>query len=418
MSSYMKHNVAHWDMSDINPQDICWKGEFLKTLLSAHYKMNDNAATSVVVDSISGNNGTYSDSGGAINTATGSVAGKINTALDLDGGDEFISVPDLAAINPLMTEFAAACWVKTSGAGGGTGNDDKVLSKESGGAQWSLRVERATGFVKSVINDGVGAYSAYGTTNIYDGAFHHIGFVWLRDANGGGCRIQIWVDSVMEIETRIPLKGSIITGGLPLYIGRDDTAGVSYFDGVIDDVRIYKRRLDQDDWDALYASDIGTELYGRHHGTHSNLVAATDIVKGIAGGSAIEFDGINQVIAFGNLNDIRTISMWFKPVTNTEELVLLDAGNDIMINAGTITYTGVAASATYINGELTTTGLTGMWNHLVSVLSADFAAADFELATDGANFGAVIIDEVTVFSDILTMGQSVDLFQRQRRGHL
>lgn len=49
-----------------------------------HWRMNDNAASAVVVDSTGAKNGTYKDGGVNVNTSTGSVAGKKNLALDLD----------------------------------------------------------------------------------------------------------------------------------------------------------------------------------------------------------------------------------------------------------------------------------------------------------------------------------------------
>lgn len=57
-----------------------------------HFKMNDDTTNSTITDAMGSANGVYNDSGGAINTDTGSLAGKINKALAFDGGDEYMRV--------------------------------------------------------------------------------------------------------------------------------------------------------------------------------------------------------------------------------------------------------------------------------------------------------------------------------------
>jgi len=75
-----------------------------------HYKMNDNSATSTVVDSIGAYNGTYKDAEGEINTDDGTAMGKINECLDFDG-DEYIDVGNtLQAV--FRDDFSIALWFK------------------------------------------------------------------------------------------------------------------------------------------------------------------------------------------------------------------------------------------------------------------------------------------------------------------
>lgn len=180
---------------------------------------------------------------------------------------------------------------------------------------------------------------------------------------------------------------------------------------------IYLNQVAQWDMSNINPADIGWKASGLN-GTGVNLVQATDVLNGIAGGMATEYNGVDEYTNFGDIGNITTISLWFKAVTNTEELVLIDAGKDIMINAGTITYTGVAAAATYINGAATTTAVASMWQHLVAVLNASTDANTFQFATDGVNFGAVIIDEAMVFDAALTQLQARSIYEMQKRGKL
>uniref|UniRef100_A0A6H1ZGG9 Putative lectin/glucanase superfamily protein n=1 Tax=viral metagenome TaxID=1070528 RepID=A0A6H1ZGG9_9ZZZZ len=151
------------------------------------------------------------------------------------------------------------------------------------------------------------------------------------------------------------------------------------------------------------------------NGTGTNIAAA-DIVAGPFGGYATDYDGTNEKTTMGNVGTVRTVSMLVYPATTTEELVLLSTGNDIMVSGGTVTYAGVTASATYVDGVATTTMVAGKWQHLVCVLSADHAAAAFAVATDGTNFGAVKVADVRTYSSALTNLQAMDLYARLRGG--
>lgn len=172
-------------------------------------------------------------------------------------------------------------------------------------------------------------------------------------------------------------------------------------------------------WDlsTIHPQDIGWRGLG-NHGTGTGLVAATDIVDGVAGGKATEYNGTDESTSMGDVGTIRTVALWVRPATTTEELFKTATGRDVMLNAGTVTYTGVAASATYIDGEASTTLIANVWQYLVCVLDGDEAASAFELATDGTNFGAVVLDEVMTFGSALTQLNAADLWNRTRQGRM
>jgi hypothetical protein len=151
------------------------------------------------------------------------------------------------------------------------------------------------------------------------------------------------------------------------------------------------------------------------NGTGTNIAAA-DIVADPFGGLATDYDGTNETTTMGDIGTIRTLCMLVRPATTTEELALLSAGNDVMVSGGTVTYAGVTASATYVDGAASTTMIAGSWQHLICVLSADHASATFKLAQDGTNFGAAIIGEVRTYSAALNALQARDLHERLKRG--
>lgn len=168
-------------------------------------------------------------------------------------------------------------------------------------------------------------------------------------------------------------------------------------------------------WDMsnINPPDVGFAGNG-NDGTGTGLVASTDIVDGPYGGKATKYNGTDERTAFGDVGNIRTISVLVKPDTTTEEVVYIDTGKDIMVSGGTVTYTGVTATATYVDGVATTTMVAGVWQHLVCVINADVDANLLGIAYDGTNFGAISVADFRVYSDVLSNTQAADLTARLR----
>ena len=114
-------------------------------------------------------------------------------------------------------------------------------------------------------------------------------------------------------------------------------------------------------------------------------------------GGRMRFDGTNDKLDCGDVGSIQAVSLWVNPNSDTEELFLVDTGKDVMIDSGTVTYTGLTEVATYINGSATTTYEGNWWQNIVCVFEA-VDANNFEIATDGANYGQIDVDELKAFS--------------------
>jgi len=152
--------------------------------------------------------------------------------------------------------------------------------------------------------------------------------------------------------------------------------------------------------------------YG-NNGTWSGTEAYAD---GPMGRTVGVFNGTTAKVSCGDIGTIRAIALSVNPTTTTEELVLVDTGKDIMVSGGTITYTGLTPSATYVDGELSTTLVAGVWQHVVCVLNADVSAATFQIGTDGSNFGAGSIAGVRALDIELSGDEAKALYSMERRG--
>ena len=122
-------------------------------------------------------------------------------------------------------------------------------------------------------------------------------------------------------------------------------------------------------------------------------------------------DGGDDKIDFEDIGNIQAIEFWISPQTTTQEILLVDTGNDIMVSGGTITYTGLTSSATYINGAAGTTLAATEWSHVISVFS-QIDANNFEVGTDGSNFGQFKMKMLNVYDEILSASFSRFQFLR------
>ena len=160
------------------------------------------------------------------------------------------------------------------------------------------------------------------------------------------------------------------------------------------------------------------DFIGSNDGTSSGITSS-NIVDGINGKSkALSFNGTDEKVDFGDLGTIRTVTFAINPSTTTEEILLLDTGKDIMVSGGTITYTGVTATDTIVDGVSSTSLVANKWQVVTCVLSADVDANNFEVATDGTNFGAIIMDTLLTSSESMELIQVSDLQNRILRGNI
>ena len=222
--------------------------------LVAHYKMNDNAATSTVEDATGNHDGTYLDAGGAINTNTGSVAGKINTALDFDGGDEWVWLP---AISVLPRNFSIVCWFNADD----ITQNQRLYARGSGGNDISIRLtgSQAYGIVGA---DGGGTVSGSVSSTLSSATWYHAVLTF------DGLLLRLYIDGVKEAEdaANTYVDADAISAAMSSIAGSSE-----FFEGPLDDVRIYDRALTEKEIKALYNHDAGTE---DEEGSYSSLVGA------------------------------------------------------------------------------------------------------------------------------------------------
>jgi hypothetical protein len=162
------------------------------------------------------------------------VAGVDGNALDFDGVDDYVEVAGYKGITGTASRSCMA-WIKTS-----TVNGSILIWGDTSvnGQRWDLRLQDFGGHPGRLMVSVKGAYRA-SRQNLADGNWHHVAAVLEEDGTPSTADIKLYIDGVADTDVDT-VDYPINTAWL-----QDVTIGssVSYFNGLIDDVRIYDRAL-------------------------------------------------------------------------------------------------------------------------------------------------------------------------------
>jgi hypothetical protein len=213
--------------------------------LVAYYPFNGNAndQSLYVVENQYANDGNVY--GASLGVDRNNVA---NSSYDFDGFDDFIDLGDPDILDLSASNYTYSLWFRTDA----TGNNYYMLSKyETLGANAFGIGTAGTDYLYSFFagDNHSDAVSLDGTSNINDGAWHHV--VMAIDLDN--YEYNLYLDGVLEGTKSFPVTSSGIDSDSPLLIGKQVNG--QNFDGSIDDVRIYNRALSGAEITALYESE-------------------------------------------------------------------------------------------------------------------------------------------------------------------
>lgn len=191
--------------------------------LVAAYSFDAGSGTTAVDSSGNGNAGTLSG-------AAWSQGGRYGSALSFDGSNDWVSVPDSASLD-LSGAMTLAAWVRPIRLGGWR----TVLVKErASGIVYSLYADQAGGRPAGQVVVGGGEQTADGSAPVAIGVWTHLA------ATYDGSTVRLYVGGTLAASTAAP--GSMAASSGPLRIGGNGIWS-EWFDGLIDEVRVYDRAL-------------------------------------------------------------------------------------------------------------------------------------------------------------------------------
>lgn len=210
---------------------------------TAYWSFNEAAGTTTADASGNGRNGVLVNMDFAARTA-----GKQCGGLFFDGVDDYVEVAGYKGVLGPASRTCTA-WVKTTAA-----RQVCILSwgSENSGQKWFFRVE-ADGTVS------VGVWGGYvrttSTSTVNDGRWHHAAAVFANDGSPDISEIRLYVDGILQAALSSNEQTVNTAAGQNVMIGAFKNAAAAttgFFEGYLDEVRIYDRSLSDEDIFSLY----------------------------------------------------------------------------------------------------------------------------------------------------------------------
>ncbi|HSI20581.1 MAG TPA: LamG domain-containing protein [Verrucomicrobiae bacterium] len=178
--------------------------------------------------------------------------------LSFDGSADYVSVPDNANLDfAYNQDFSVGVWIKAPSTQANTGTTyNNIIHKWNGsgvvGYPYTLRIQNQTsgtaGKITAFRSDDLSNNpSLSSTVTVNDNLWHHVAFV------KSGSTLRLYVDGVANGSTTDTTTGDT-TNASPLTIG---ARGTNYFQGSLDEVRIYSAALSGANVAALYNGGRG-----------------------------------------------------------------------------------------------------------------------------------------------------------------
>jgi hypothetical protein len=213
--------------------------------LVAQYKLNDNTTSNLVRDTLGVYNGTLYNGLNSY-TSENSITGKINQAVGFDGVDDYVNREPLTAIS-INSPFTISTWIKTNTTGKTIiGN---TLASDN---RFHLRMTSDLRILSNFYNGSNVIFRGTSAGSIQPNTWTLITYVY----NGDGTTRNIYVNGVLDNGNTLSATPRTTE---KFIIGARSSGDGEFFNGSIDDVRIYNRTLTENEILAIYNQGLGTE---------------------------------------------------------------------------------------------------------------------------------------------------------------
>jgi len=193
--------------------------------LIGYWKFDETSGTTAQDATGNGNDGT-------LNGDPQWVAGKLGGALEFDGEGDYVDIGNDPIFN-ITEQITVACWIKVS-----QFTDSWQAIFTMGDDSWRLQRQTTTDnlcWACTGVTGTPGDWWLYGDVNVNDGEWHHAAGVY------DGSKYYLYVDG--DLDASKDTSGTMSISSYPVFIGANAQQSGREFDGLIDDVRIYKRAL-------------------------------------------------------------------------------------------------------------------------------------------------------------------------------
>ncbi|OVE82779.1 hypothetical protein BVY04_00040, partial [bacterium M21] len=209
-----------------------------KSSLAAHWKLDETNGTTAADSSGHGHDAV--NSGGI----TVNQAGVLERSYNFDGSTGSLTATGYKGVTGMASRTVAA-WIKT------TASNAAILCWGSTGAgqKWNFRVQTGDGTAGAIRVEVNGGYIV-GSTVVNDGQWYHVAAVLDNDGTPDVKEVQLYVNGVLETSSKSGSSSINTMSDRDVLIGKDFLA--RYFNGSLDDVRIYDKALTPQEVADLY----------------------------------------------------------------------------------------------------------------------------------------------------------------------
>ncbi|MEK9151499.1 MAG: LamG-like jellyroll fold domain-containing protein, partial [Patescibacteria group bacterium] len=205
-------------------------------------------------------------------TSSNPVTGRLGQALSFDGVDDYVDLGTSVGNFNNTDSFSVSAWVYIDTLNGASrGIVSRITASQANGWQLRLTTDNKLRFLLAS-TDAV--YNGEDSGSLSTGVWYHVVGTW------NGSDAKMYVNAVESISPVTSGTVGTLTGTRTLAIGAD-TYNSTYFDGKIDDPRIYNR--------ALSATEV--KLLYNYTGARAALAAPGKVKQ------AIYFDGTNDSVS-------------------------------------------------------------------------------------------------------------------------
>jgi hypothetical protein len=298
-----------------------------------YWKFDEGSGSIAHDSSGNGNDGTVNGA-----SWTGGIS---NGALQFDGISNFVGIPSSQSLTVSGNQISLELWMRPS-----VTLEDSLASRINimdKGDEYGFQMDAGSGIINFYVVFGSGMQPIATATNSWKaGTWYQI--VGTYD----GANENVYVNGVLE-NTK-PLSGNLRAGGYcPLSIGSYCYGTMNFFNGAIDEVKIYNYARTagqiQSDYSA-FAGPVGNWKFDEGSGSiahdssgngNDGTVLGASWTNGVSSG-ALQFDGIDDYVGVPSspslcvMGNQMSVQLWMKPAVtldaNTPITNILDKGDE------------------------------------------------------------------------------------------
>jgi hypothetical protein len=221
--------MYYWRIDEVQPDGSVVTGDlwsFNTGRLIAWWKLDDGSGNTAVDSSGFNHNGTLA---GDVSWVDGITGG----ALAFDGDGDYVDMGKDSAFD-IKNQITVSAWIKVAAF-----DKDWQTIVAKGDRSWRLQRNQGENTLEfacsGLVVPGSDWGPIYGNIDVNDGHWHHVAGVYDQE------KIYLYIDG--SLDASAPASGTIRVNGEPVYIGENSEMPNRFWNGLIDDVRIYNYAL-------------------------------------------------------------------------------------------------------------------------------------------------------------------------------